>query len=74
MCDKSLRRCARRKLPDRAELLRPLVGKWVILSGDESRVLAYGRTLRAAIRRVKGCRPEDTVVTRVPSAGIVMLG
>lgn len=58
---------------DHADLLRPYVGKWVVLSQDESRVLASGRTLNEATRRVHGVKRECTVVTLVPPDDVVLL-
>jgi len=58
---------------DRVELLRPYVGKWVVLSRDETKVVAFGDDPKTAMRRVPKDETEGIVLTLVPPANSGMI-
>lgn len=59
---------------DHANLLRPYVGKWVVLTCDQTRVVASGRDLKEAMRLTPKDEVGDVVVTLVPpeNAGMIL--
>jgi hypothetical protein len=58
---------------DRADLLRPYAGRWVVLSRDETKVVAVGDDLKTAICRVPEGKAEGIVLTLVPPVNSGMI-
>jgi CMP-N-acetylneuraminic acid synthetase len=65
--------CSTKKIVDRAELLRSHTGQWVVLSFDETRVMASGTDLKEALSRVDQKQTRDVVVTYVPCGNSAMI-
>jgi hypothetical protein len=58
---------------DRVELLRPYIGKWVVLSGDETKVLAFGDDPKMVMRQIPKDEVEEILLTLVPPANSGMI-
>ena len=54
------------KSVDRIELLHPFVGKWVMLSPDETKVISSGDSFQEVLQNAKGRYTKENVVTLVP--------
>jgi hypothetical protein len=47
-------------------------GAWVAISGDASRVIAYGAELQAVIDRARAEGEQDPVILRVPEQAVTL--